>query len=116
MKGGDYRRAVEILERTLSVDPDNLDVLARLAEYQEMRYMTAERFAKVEQGMTEAEVERILGTVYHEYVRTFRTEGVFAWFYPKDPERHGSGAAVGVFFRTSDRTVYRTDFNAVEGR
>ncbi|MYB18274.1 MAG: DUF2939 domain-containing protein [Holophagales bacterium] len=116
VKGGDYRRAVEILERTLSVDPDNLDVLARLAEYQETRYMTAERFAKVKRGMTEAEVERTLGKVYLDYVRTFTTEGVFAWFYPKDPKRHGSGAAVGVFFRNGDRKVYRTDFNAVEGR
>lgn len=79
VKGGDYRRAVEILERTLEFDPDNLDALARLAEYQEMRYMAAERFTKVKRGMTEAEVEverRILGKVYHSYVWTFRTEGV----------------------------------------
>jgi hypothetical protein len=66
--------------------------------------------------MTEAEAEGVLGKVFHSYVRNFPDENVFAWFYPKDPEEHGAGAAVGVFFNESDRKVYRTDPNAVEGK
>lgn len=116
VKGGDYRRAVEILERSLGVDPDNADLQARLAEYQEARYITAERLAEVKRGMTEAEVEALLGKVFHRNVREFDAENVFAWFYPKNPEEHGDGAAAGVFFREGDRQVYRTDANAVEGR
>ena len=116
VKGGDYRRAVEMLERALGVDPDNADLQARLAEYQEARYITAERLAEVKRGMTEAEVEALLGKVFHRNVREFDAENVFAWFYPKNPEEHGDGAAAGVFFREGDRKVYRTDASAVEGK
>lgn len=116
VKGGDYRRAVEILERALGVDPDNADIQARLAAYQDARYITAERLAQVERGMTEAEVEALLGKVFHRNVREFDEENVFAWFYPKNPEEHGAGAAAGVFFREGDGKVYRTDANAVEGQ
>lgn len=116
VKGGDYRRAVEILQRSLGVDPDNPDLQARLAEYGEARYVTAERLAQVERGMSEAEVEALLGKVFHRNVREFEAENVFAWFYPKNPEEHGSGAAAGVFFREGNKQVYRTDFNAVEGQ
>jgi hypothetical protein len=116
VKGGDYRRAIEILQRAQGVDPDNPDVAARIAEYQEARYVTVEQLAEVKRGMTEAEVESVLGKVFHSYVRNFPDEKVFAWFYPKDPEEHGAGAAVGVFFNESDRKVYRTDPNAVEGK
>ena len=114
--GGDYRRAIEILNRALGVDPDNADLKARIAEYEEARYVTAEQLAEVKRGMSEAEVEAVLGKVFHSYVRDFSDEGVFAWFYPKDPEEHGSGAAVGVFFNEDSRKVYRTDPNAVEGQ
>ncbi len=116
IKGGDYRRAVEILGRSLGADPDNADLQARLAEYEEARWVTVERLAQVKRGMTEAEVEGLLGKVFHRNVREFDAENVFAWFYPKNPEEHGDGAAVGVFFRGGDRKVYRTDANAVEGR
>jgi tetratricopeptide (TPR) repeat protein len=116
VKGGDYRRAIEILQRAQGVDPDNPDVAARIAEYQEARYVTVEQLADVKRGMTEAEVESVLGKVFHSYVRNFPDEKVFAWFYPKDPKQHGAGAAVGVFFRENDRKVYRTDPNAVEGK
>ena len=116
VKGGDYRRAIEILQRAQGVDPDNPDLAARIAEYQEARYVTVERLADVKRGMTEAEVESVLGKVFHSYVRNFPDEKVFAWFYPKDPKQHGAGAAVGVFFRENDRKVYRTDPNAVEGK
>lgn len=116
VKGGDYRRAIEILQRAQGVDPDNPDLAARIAEYQEARYVTVEQLADVKRGMTEAEVESVLGKVFHSYVRNFPDEKVFAWFYPKDPKQHGAGAAVGVFFRENDRKVYRTDPNAVEGK
>lgn len=116
VKGGDYRRAIDILEAAQRNDPDNPTLVARIAEYQEARYVTAERLADVKRGMTEAEVEGVLGKPFHSYVRNFSEENVFAWFYPKDPEEHGAGAAVGVFFNESDRKVYRTDPNAVEGK
>ena len=119
VKGGDYRRAIEMLERAKALDPENPVLQARIAEYQEARYVTTERLVEVKKGMTEAEVEGVLGKVFHSYVRDFPdapTGPVFAWFYPKNPDEHGAGAAVGVFFMESDRKVYRTDPNAVEGQ
>ncbi len=116
VKGGDYRRAIQILEGAAVNDPDNAELLEKLAEYQEMRYPSRERLAQVKAGMTEAEVEAVLGKVLHSRVREFSDENVFAWFYAKDPEEHGEGAAAGVFFRESDRKVYRIDPDAIEGR
>ena len=116
VKGGDYREAIDILRRAQTNDPDNPDLAAMIARYEADRYVSAERFAEVKLGMTEAEVEAVLGKVFHSYVRNFAEDNVFAWFYPKDPEQHGRSAAVGVFFQENDRKVYRTDFNAVEGQ
>ncbi len=116
VKGGDYRQAIEIVKRAQVNDPDNPELAARLARYEADRYVTAERLAEVKVGMTEAEVEAVLGKVFHSYVRNFSEDDVFAWFYPRDPEQHGVNAAVGVFFREDDRKVYRTNLNAVEGK
>lgn len=85
-------------------------------ETRETPYVTTEQLADVKPGMTEAEAEAVLGKVLPNHVRFWPEDDVFAWFYPKDPDRHGIGSAVGVFFRISDRKVYRTDPNAVEGR
>lgn len=115
VQGGDYRRAVEMLQRAQQVDPGNPDLEARLADYQDMRYITAERLAGVSNGMTQREVEGILGKVYYGYVTDFPEENVVRWVYPKSPEEHGEGAAAAVYFRGDPKTVYQKNFNAIEG-
>lgn len=115
VQGGDYRRAVEMLQRAQQVDPDNPDLEARLAEYQEARYITAERLAQVSRGMTQREVEGVLGKVYYAYVTEFPEENVVRWVYPKNPDEHGEGAAAAVYFRGDAKTLYQKDFNAIEG-
>ncbi len=114
VKGGDYRRAVDIIERAMANDPENPALQERLAQYQADRYVGAERLDQVKNGMTEAEVEGILGKVYNHNQRSF-PDGRFAWFYPKDPEEHGDGAAAGVYFNQA-REVFRKQWEAVEGR
>lgn len=113
-KGGDYRRAVDILERAASVDPDNEALEAYLEELREMRYVTEERFAEVKKDMSQSEVRAILGQVFHRNVREYEEQDALAWFYPKDDE----GNAAGVFFRQrgGEWKVYELDFNAVDPR
>jgi hypothetical protein len=111
-KGGDYRRAISIYEDALRVDPDNPALQQALAEAQEMRWMTEERFSAVKKGLTEAEVRDLLGQPNLYNVRDYEDRGVTAWFYPKDE----SGAAAAVWFRGKPRKVYKLNFNELAGK
>ena len=75
--------------------------------------MTPERFAQVKEGMTPAEVRKLLGHPNLHNVREYADRGVVAWFYPKD----ASGAAAAVWFHrekgAAAPTVYMADFEAV---
>lgn len=109
-KGGDYRRAIEIYEAQIQYDPDYQALQEALDEAREMRYMTEERFAQVEEGMTEEKVRELLGPVNIRNIRTYEEEGKKAWFYVKDPETGAPPA--GVWFEREDGTwtVYRVEF------
>ena len=110
-KGGDYRRAKDILDTALMLDPDNPDLQAARAKAEADQYMTAERFEPVSKGMTQEEVRKILGTVNPNNVRDYPDKDVTAWFY----RREDKGAA-GVYFQEKDgeQVVYRVDFDAVK--
>jgi tetratricopeptide (TPR) repeat protein len=110
-QGGDYRRAIEIYEAALSVDPDNPRLQGELAGARAHRYMTAERFSQVKKGMTQDEVRAILGQPNVRDVRDFPERGVSAWFYTKDAD--GRAAAVWFAKEKGGLTVYQADFNAV---
>jgi hypothetical protein len=92
-RGGDYRRAIEILETQRPVDPGYARLQQALARANAMRYVTTERFGRVRPGMTGAEVRATLGPVnLHNVVRR-PAERVEAWFYPRVAGR------AGVYFR-----------------
>jgi len=59
-----------------------------------MRYVTAERFARVRPGMTRVEVRAALGPVNLRQVLRLPAERLEAWFYPK-----AGGGRAGVYFR-----------------
>lgn len=115
-KGGDYRRAIEIYEGALLWDPDNEKLAQALAEAQEMRFMTEERFAQVEKGMTQEQVRGILGPVNLHNVREYGEEEAdqkVVWLYPKEDR-----SAASVWFDRDSQTgvfeVYQTDFEMRE--
>ena len=110
-RGGDYRRAIDIVNTSLMLDPENADLQAALAKFEADQYMTEERFAQVSKGMTEGEVRDLLGTPNPTNVRDYPEQNVTAWFY----RREDKGAA-GVYFQAKDDVlkVYKLDFDAVK--
>lgn len=113
-KGGDYSRAIQILENTLQLDPDNEELKAALARSQEMRFMSEERFAMAKKGMTEEAVRAALGTPLHYNVKTYEDKGVTAWFY----QTNEGGSAAAVWFRPEgdELIAYLTKYEAVPGK
>ena len=108
-KGGNYRRAIEIYETALQLDPGNADLQAALERAQEMRYMTEERLAQVKKRMSPDEVRALLGPVNLNFIRDYEDRNVTAWFYPRE-----DGGAAAVFFeKKGDREqVYNVDWDA----
>ncbi|HVS01026.1 MAG TPA: hypothetical protein VMW27_30695 [Thermoanaerobaculia bacterium] len=111
-RGGDFRRAIEIYETALEVDPDNQRLKEELERARGMRYMSRERFAQVQEGMTPDQVRALLGQPNRQNVRDYADIQASAWFYPKE----ASGAAAAVWFKKEGGRVevYEVDFDAVQ--
>jgi hypothetical protein len=110
-RGGDYAKAIDILESAKLVDPGNAELEAELYEAKRLRYMDPERFARVEKGMSEEDVRRELGQVKPQNVREYEEGGgTVVWFYPKP-----GGAAAAVYFRRGEGQlrVFDANFDAV---
>lgn len=109
-QGGDYVRALQIYDAALEVDPDYERLQQLRAEAESMRFMTEERFAQVEEGMTQDQVREMLGPVNLRNVRDYEENQAVAWFYPRDDR----GAAAAVWFnknRKGEYVVYQMDFH-----
>lgn len=106
-KGGDYARAIKILEQTSTLPVDNPQLAAALEEARDNQYMDQERFAQVRNGMSGEEVKEILGTVNPRNRKEYPERNVEAWFYRKE-----EGIA-GVYFEVDgdELRVYRTEFD-----
>lgn len=113
-KGGDYKRAMDIYHSALQLDPDNEELQAALAAAEANRYMTEERFAQAESGMSREQVRAVLGQPNLHNIREYSDRGVVAWFYPTTE----AGDAAGVWFEVNDETgessAYQLKFDAIQ--
>ena len=112
-KGGDYKRALDILNTAIMFDPDNPDLKAAIERAETERYMSAERFALAEKGMTEDQVRAVLGQANLLNVREYPDKDVVAWFYPTAED----GSAAAVWFQpekdSGQLRVYQVKFDAI---
>lgn len=109
-KGGEYSRAIDIYNASLMSDPENQALLDAKAEAESLQYMTEERFAAVKKGMSQDEVQDLLGTANTRNIREYE-DGTIGWFYVRE-----EGGAAGVFFKEKkgNMTVTLADFNAAK--
>lgn len=114
VKGGDYKRAIEIINTAMMFDAENPELAAALADFEANRYMSEERFAAAEKGMTEAEVRRVLGQVNLHNLREYPDKDVVAWFYPTAED----GSAAAVWFQPDNESgvleAYQLKFEAID--
>ena len=111
-KGGDYRRALDILKAAAAVDPDNPTLKSAIAEAEANRLVTPERFALVKNGMTPEEVRQVVGPVYLRNVKEYPDKGIVSWFYPTADDGHA--AAVYFHKKGESLVVYQATFDAVK--
>ena len=114
VRGGDYKRAIEIVNTAMMFDPGNPELEAALAEFEANRYMSEEKFAAAEKGMTEADIRRVLGQVNLHNVREYPDKDVVAWFYPTAED----GSAAAVWFQPNKDSgvleAYQIKFKAID--
>ncbi len=112
-KSGDYKKAIDTVKSAkgyydaIGKQPTQL-LLDKLAELDEWRYITQERFDQVKKGMTEQEVRDTIGVPYYMNVKKDEQRGITFWLYPK---REGGAAAV--YFDKKSK-VYSMNFDAVK--
>lgn len=114
-RGGDYRRAIEILETQRPLDPGYPRLEQALARARDMRFVTPQRFARVQAGMTPVDVRAALGPVNLREVLRRPAERLEAWYYPKP-----GGGKAAVYFRYDEHkrgfVVYETELAAGAAR
>lgn len=102
-----YDRAVSMYRSALYVDPDNEEAKQKLALAESRRFVDAERFDRIDNGMSESDVEQIIGLPRVDWIRQKIEPGhvYTVWIYP----RHDGGAAA-VYF--DGGVVYHRNWDA----
>jgi hypothetical protein len=113
-KAGDYKKATEQLGSAVSyyesLSLPVYPVLAEtLAELQDMRFMSQERFDLVKKNMTMDEVKEIAGVPYYQNIQVDEKRGVETWLYRKE-----DGGAAAIYFRTKTGKTYDKKWDAVK--
>lgn len=98
-KGGDYVKAIDIIKASLLNDPDNEALKTALASAEANRFMSEERFAAAEKGMSPDEVRAVLGQVNLRNTKEFPDKGVTLWMYKRE-----DGGAAAVWYRANKKT------------
>ena len=113
-KAGDYKKAMNQLDSASSyydsIDlPSYQPLVDKMAELDDMRFITQERFDLVKKNMTMDEVKEVIGVPYYQNIQVDEKRKVETWLYRK----RGGGAAA-VYFKTTNNKVYNKNFEAVK--
>jgi hypothetical protein len=113
-KAGDYKKAMNQLDAANSyydsIDlPPYQPLVDKMAELDDMRFITQERFDLVKKNMTMDEVKEVIGVPYYQNIQVDEKRKVETWLYRK---RHGGAAAV--YFKTTTNKPYNKNFEAVK--
>ena len=114
VKAGDYKKAMHQLDAANSYY-DSIDLadyqplIDKMAELDDMRFITQERFDLVKKNMTMDEVKDVIGVPYYQNIQIDEKRKVETWLYRK----RGGGAAA-VYFKTTNNKVYNKNFEAVK--
>ena len=112
-KSGDYKKAMDHLSTAegyfsaAGLTPYH-PMVAKIAEFDDWRFITQERFDEVKKGMTKEEVVAEVGQVYFRNIQESPEKGVESWLYKK---REGGAAAF--YFKTKNGKVYDKNWEAV---
>ena len=112
-KSGDYKKAIDHLANAESYfEAAGLSsyhpLVAKIAELDDWRFVTQERFDQVKKGMTKDEVAALVGQVYFRNIQESPNKGVETWLYKK---REGGAAAF--YFKIKTQKVYDKNWEAV---
>ena len=113
-KSGDYKKAINQLDSANSYYdsiglPPYQQLVDKLAELEDMRFITQERFDLVKKNMTMDEVKELIGVPYYQNIQVDEKRKVETWLY-----RKRDGGAAAIYFRTSNNKVYNKNFEAVK--
>lgn len=111
-KSGDYKQAKELLlgaknyYEAVGLEP-NPALEEKAAYFEEMRFITQERFDAITKGMTPDEVHETAGVPYYRNIKEEPDRNVTTWLYPR---REGGAASISFDKRNK---VYHKNFDAV---
>lgn len=112
-KSGDYKKAIDNLANAqgffeaAGLTPYH-PLVAKIAEFDDWRFITRERFDAVTKGMTKEEVVAEAGQVYFRNIQESPDKGVETWLYKK---REGGAAAF--YFKIKSQKLYDKNWEAV---
>ena len=113
-KAGDYKKAMNQLDSASSyydsIDlPSYQPLVDKMAELDDMRFITQERFDLVKKNMTMDEVKEVIGVPYYQNIQVDEKRKVETWLY-----RKREGGAAAVYFKTTNNKAYNKNFEAVK--
>jgi hypothetical protein len=113
-KAGDYKKAINQLDAANSYYdsiglPPYQPLVDKIKEFDDMRFITQERFDLVKKNMTMDEVKEVAGVPYYQNIQVDEKRKVETWLY-----RKREGGAAAIYFRTTNNKVYNKNFEAVK--
>jgi len=115
-KAGDYKKAIDHLYGALGyyeaigADPHQ-PLTDKIAELEERRFITKERFDAVKNGMTKDQVREIAGVPYYQNIKLDEKRGVETWLFKRNDE-----GVAALYFKVKTGKVYGRNYDAVKPR